>query len=331
MRFRTEIEITPLARKIGYGSRILTIGSCFADNMAAALLRAKFRVTANPAGVLFNPASIVRTLQLFDGAAQVRAEELAHCGTRYFDYRFHGSLSDAAAEGAAAKINEALRRGHEALAEATDVIITFGTAWVYELASTGEIVANCHKQPASLFNRRRLSTAEIVDSCSQLLEGMLGQKHVIFTLSPVRHLADGFEQNSLSKAVLRTAIAELTERYDNAEYFPAYEIVNDDLRDYRFYAEDLVHPSPQAVAYIREKFIAAATDAATAAFIPRAEKIAAAAGHRPSDTQSAEYAAFCRKMLAEIAEAEAAEPSADFSAERALFASHAQADTQADI
>lgn len=324
MRFRTEIEIAPLKHKIGYGSRILTVGSCFADNMAAALSRGKFRITANPAGVMFNPASIAQVMNLFGNPVPVAASEMQNGGNRYFDYRFHGSLSDTTAQGAAEKVNKAIACGHEALAGASDVIITFGTSWVYELKQTGEIVANCHKQPAALFNRRRLGTNEIIETCSALLEGLLKEKHVIFTLSPVRHLADGFEQNSLSKAVLRVAIDEIVSRYDNAEYFPAYEIVNDDLRDYRFYADDLVHPSSQAIAYIREKFIAAAIEPAAAAFLPRAERIAAAAQHRPADTRSAEYALFCRKMLAEIDDAQAAEPSADFSAERSHFAAYVQ-------
>ena len=330
MKFRTEIDIAPLGCKIGYGSRILTVGSCFADNMAAALAHARFNITANPTGVMFNPASIARTLRMFGSEMQVQPEELAHGGERYFDFRFHGSLADATAEGAAAKINTALRLGHEALSAASHVIITFGTAWVYELAATGEIAANCHKQPAAMFNRRRLGTEEIVADYSDLLEKLLKDKDVILTVSPVRHLSDGFEQNSLSKAVLRLAAEELVQRYDNVHYFPAYEIMNDDLRDYRFYADDMAHPSPRAVEYIREKFVAAAIEPHAAEFMPRAERIVSAAEHRPANPLSDEYAAFCRRMLEEAARAEAIQPEADFSAEKEFFAGQLKAKTAAE-
>ena len=324
MRFRTEIEPTPFERKIGYRSRLLAIGSCFADNMAGALQHAKFNVTANPAGVLFNPESIAGTLRLFASGAGIRPEELTESGGRWFDYRFHGSLSASSPEEAAAKMNAAAAAGREALAACDTVIITFGTAWVYVLNSTGETVANCHRQPSALFTRRRMTVAEIVDGFSRLLETVLEGKHVIFTVSPVRHTGDGADQNFLSKATLKLAVAELVERYGNADYFPAYEILNDDLRDYRFYADDLVHPSAQAVAYIREKFFDAALDNDAVANLPQVEKIAAAAAHRPFNPDSEEYRAFCRNALAQIAELERRIDGIDFSAERAYFASAAQ-------
>lgn len=324
MKFRTEVEVGPFRRKIGYGSRILAVGSCFADNMAAAMQRAKFSVAANPTGVVFNPASIALALRMFSRPAAVTPDELRQSGGRFFDFRFHGSLSGSDAGSTAAKINRAVEAGSKALAEADTIIITFGTAWVYTLNETGEVVANCHRQPASIFTRKRLTVSDIVDTFSELLQTVMCGRHIIFTISPVRHLGDGADENFLSKATLKLAVAELVARFENADYFPAYEILNDDLRDYRFYADDLVHPSSQAVAYIREKFFAAALDSRTLELLPRVERAAAAAGHRPSDTESEEYRSFCRARLADIAALESECGAPDFSAERAYFSQFAQ-------
>lgn len=319
MKFRTETEIKPFGRKIGYSNRLFAIGSCFADNMAAALRHAKFRITANPSGVLFNPCSIADALRMFASKTVVKAEDIAGSGGRFFDYRFHGSFAAATAGEVVRKANDAVAAGHEALEECDTVIITFGTAWVYILDSTSKVVANCHKQPSALFTRRRLTVEEIVSEFSELAETILKGRQVIVTVSPVRHLGDGLDGNFLSKATLRVAAAELAGRYENILYFPAYEIMNDDLRDYRFYAEDMVHPSPQAVAYIREKFFEAALTEQAKLLLPRAERITAAAAHRPSDPRSDAFREFCRRMLADIEEVNREAAGIDFSAERDYF------------
>ena len=324
MKFRTEVDIRPFDRKTGYASRILAIGSCFADKMAAALARAKFRITANPAGVLFNPASIEQTIRMFGDGTTVSAAELQYAEGRFFDYRFHGSLSGPSAEDTAAKINGALSAGHRALCESDTVIITFGTAWIYELNATGCTVANCHKQPASLFTRRRLSVGQITDSFSALLGTLLKDKTVIFTVSPVRHSGDGADENFTSKATLKLAVAELVEKFENALYFPAYEILNDDLRDYRFYADDLVHPSAQAIEYIREKFFAAALEPKALAILPQIEKVTAAAAHRPLDPRSEQFRAFCRASLQTALKLENETEGLDLAAEREYFTSMLQ-------
>lgn len=319
VKFRTEIEIKPFGRKISYGSRILAVGSCFADNIAAALGSAKFNITANPAGVMFNPDSIARTLRMFEAGCTICESDLAESGERFFDYRFHGSFAARTAAEALAKMNAAVKDGQRSLNESDTVIITFGTAWVYILNSTGEVAANCHKQPSSLFTRKRLSVNDITALFTPLLEGTLKEKNVIFTVSPVRHIGDGFDENFLSKATLKLAVAELVEKFDNATYFPAYEIMNDDLRDYRFYADDLVHPSAQAVTYIREKFFAAALDDSTLALLPQVEKIVAAANHRITDAGAATARQFASTMLTKIAELEKSPAAPDLSSERSHF------------
>jgi hypothetical protein len=197
-------------------------------------------------------------------------------------------------------------------------LITFGTAWVFE--EDGRVVANCEKRPAHLFTRRRLSVEEIVGRFDGLMRGPLKDKQVIFTVSPVRHLKDGFEENSLSKATLRLAIHEITARHSGTtQYFPAFEILTDDLRDYRFYGPDLAHPSAGAVEYIWEKFAAAALGPQALKLLPQIENIVRATEHRPFGPGTEEHAAFRRTMLARAREFAARHPEIDMSAETEFF------------
>ena len=241
MKFRTEIEIAPLGTKIGYENRILALGSCFAKHIAGRLAQAKFRVTANPSGILFNPLSIAAALRSYAGENPVQHSELGFDGELWFHYGFHGSFSAPEADQALAAMNAARKSGAEALRAADRIMLTFGTAWVYE--HDGAVVANCHRRPAAEFTRRRLGVDEIVTAFADLMAGPLGGREVILTVSPVRHLGDSLAGNAVSKAALRLAAEELAERFPDVHYFPAYEILNDDLRDYRFYADDLVHTS----------------------------------------------------------------------------------------
>lgn len=311
MKFRTEIDIAPLHTRIGYEHRTLALGSCFAEQIGARLARAKFRVTVNPTGILFNPLSIVAALHSY--RTPVGREEL-HCdGGRWFHFGFHGDFAAPTADEALQRMNAARRAGAGALDAADRVVLTLGTAWVYERG--GEVVANCHRQPAAQFTRRRLAVEEVTGALAAAIEGPLAGREIILTVSPVRHLGDGLAGNAASKATLRLAAEQLTERYAGVSYFPAYEILTDDLRDYRFYADDLVHPSPQAVAYIWEKFSAAALTPEAQALLPEVEAIAAAAAHRPRDPHSAAHRDFCRRMLERIA----ALPGVDFHAEAEYF------------
>ena len=304
MQFQTHIQIRPFENRIDHSQPILSLGSCFADNIAKRLQRAKFNTTAAPTGILFNPESIARAIERFDRAREDKSslptiKELHQANGVWYNYDFHSSLSHIDANVALAQMNDAVMRGAEALAEAKVVIITFGTAFVYRLHESGEVVANCHKQPQRLFSREMLSAEDIAQRYNALLQGPLADKRVIFTLSPVRHLGDGLEQNSLSKATLRVAIAEIAAKNNNADYFPSYEIMMDELRDYRFYADDMAHPSALAVEYIWERFSQTALSEATLEAIKRIEHIMAAAEHRPFNPESDAHRTFCRKMLAE--------------------------------
>ncbi|NBJ04596.1 GSCFA family protein [Alistipes sp. Z76] len=319
MQFRTVIDIKSFDRKIDHSSRILSLGSCFADNIARRMQRAKFRVEASPTGILFNPESIARAVERFAASESPAREELRHDGERYFGYDFHSAFADADPERALAAMREAARRGADALRRADTVIITFGTAWIYRLRENGEVVANCHKQPQSLFARELLAADRIADRYAKLLEGPLADKHVIFTVSPVRHLGDGAERNSLSKAVLRVAVGELASRFPDADYFPSFEIMNDELRDYRFYADDMTHPSQTAVDYIWERFGATAFAESARRAAERAERIAEAAEHRPFDPRGETHRNFCRAMLRRIDELRREQPQMQFDDEKEYF------------
>ena len=229
MKFRTEIEILPYDRQLSYDDRLLALGSCFATEIGRRMAESKFRIAVNPSGVLFNPLSIVRTLRRYRDGRPVAKEELQHADGRWFHYDFHGSLAGDTADEALTRIDAAVAEGARALHEASAVLLTLGTAWVYERTDTGDVVANCHRQPAERFRRRRLSVEEVVSAIESVLPDESSGKRILLTVSPVRHLGDGLAGNAVSKAVLRLADEELSERHAQVAYFPAYEILCDDL------------------------------------------------------------------------------------------------------
>ncbi len=251
MNFRTQIDIPHSKQELTYDERFLLLGSCFSDNIAQKLQAHAFSIVANPFGTLYNPLSIAKMIEILSPLQlPPQGEGYYHDGL-WHSFLHHGSFSHTDRTTFEQNIAESIRIGKEALQEATTVIITFGTAWVYE--RNGEIVSNCHKLPEKEFTRRRLSIEEIVTTWQPIIESFTAQgKRIIFTVSPIRHKRDGFHENQLSKSTLLLAIEQLQTL--GAEYFPAYEIVLDELRDYRFYAEDMLHPSQVAVDYIWERF-----------------------------------------------------------------------------
>ncbi len=318
MKFRTEIVLNRSGFTVDHARRGFLAGSCFSEHISDRLSAAKFPVAANPAGIMFNPASIAAMLRRLAEGRPYGAEELDCANGLWFSYDHHGSFSRAEASETLAAINAALVEGAAALAAADYVVLTFGTAWVYRLADGGRLVANCHKQPAGCFRRERLTSQPIVEEYADLLAGPLAGKQVLLTVSPVRHLKDGLEGNSLSKAILRTAAASLAEGFRDVYYFPSFEIMNDDLRDYRFYDEDMVHPSAQAVDYVWSRFTEFAMDPDTRALLPRLGKLDAALHHRVMRAgAAAEVFRECSLKLVE--ELQEALPGVDFGPERVYF------------
>lgn len=256
------------------------MGSCFSINMGAKMQQSLWPATINPTGTLYNPASIANGIDLALGR---RKFSLEYDSQRelWFSFDFSTLFSSPGKVEAAAKMKQGVECLKNAIENAECAIITFGTAWVYEYES--QIVANCHKLPSALFNRRRLSMQEITrrwkDIIKELRDINEGLK-VIFTVSPVRHLADTFEGNARSKAVLLLACEELA-KIENCHYFPAFEILTDDLRDYRFYADDLLHPSATAESYIFEAFARTYLSPASIESLRKGEKEYKRLHHRP--------------------------------------------------
>ncbi len=311
MKFRTELEIAPLAKQIDYSSRIFTIGSCFAQNMAERLVVRKFNTTTSPLGIAFNPCSIASALNAYWHGSHIGEERFTQQAGLWHCFDAHSQLSFDSIDEANAAVESAIADGKSALHQSDFILITFGTAWVYRLKNSGEVVANCHKHPAAMFNRELLTVSDIVDMYEPLFDTVFRNKEVFFTVSPIRHIGDGLEENSLSKSLLRVAIAELARRHPNAHYFAAYELLIDDLRDYRFYAEDMCHPSQQAIEYIWQKFFGAAISKEARSQSERIERIVKASQHRPLKVSSNEFKRFCQQQLDAIKEF----PELDFSQE----------------
>ena len=251
----TKVDIKSSEKKIGYQDPILLLGSCFADNIGDKFSEHYFQATVNPYGTLYNPASIATSLLPI---AHNPSPIVYHNGL-WHSMLHHGSFSHTNKEEVLRRCQESREVMSNALKEASTIIITFGTAWVYEM--DGLVVANCHKLPTNQFIRRCMTVEEIVAVWQPIVESM-PDKHWIFTVSPIRHVKDGLHANQLSKAILLQAIDQLASRLfasspHRLEYFPSYEIMLDELRDYRFYAEDMVHPSQVAVDYIWQRFVEA--------------------------------------------------------------------------
>jgi lysophospholipase L1-like esterase len=321
IRFHIPLQPRNLPVRLDIGDAILLTGSCFTEHMAARFRQYKFKVLDNPNGILFNPVSIARALDsALDGESIETGHLFEHDGLwAHWDY--HSRWSDPSADVACRQMNQSLQETKTFLATADWLLITLGTAWVFERPDRG-IVANCHKMPASGFTRRLLRSEEIVDVMAPVLQRIKAGNpdlRVILTVSPVRHLRDGFVENNRSKASLITAVHDLAERLPDIHYFPAYELIIDDLRDHRFYAEDLVHPNYQATAYVWEKFAEVAISGASREAMKEIDKLQAAIQHRPLHSDSDAHAAFRQKHLDMATSLAMRFPRLDFSAEIAYF------------
>jgi hypothetical protein len=256
MELLTKIQIKPSETKIGYQDKILLLGSCFADNIGEKFGEHYFQATVNPFGTLYNPASIMKAITLsfkHDNKHYI----LQHNGL-WHSMMHHGSFSHPDKNELLRRYNESQTIMRNALQEASTIVVTFGTSWIYQME--GLVVANCHKMPADRFRRDCMTVGRIIDMWLPLLV-QIPNKHWIFTVSPIRHIKDGLHANHLSKATLLQAIDTLIVNArglnpsSSYSYFPSYEIMLDELRDYRFYAEDMVHPSQVAVDYIWQRFV----------------------------------------------------------------------------
>lgn len=285
MEFRTTVKTGENRSWLHHSDNVVLLGSCFSDNIGAKLQGALINATVNPMGTLFNPMSIARGVYRLIDNEPVAGRDLFLQGGVWNSFDFHSRHSLPDKQATIDRMNQRIQQGHDALKSAQLLTITLGTAIVYRLKTTGEVVANCHKVPQHEFDRQMSSVPDMVKVLDEMLTKLNQfnpQLRIILTASPIRHIADGLDINSLSKASLRVAINEAIKNHrDYCDYFPAYEIMLDDLRDYRFYANDMVHPSEVAIEYIWQAFQATYLDDRSALAVARCERIHKRMQHRP--------------------------------------------------
>ncbi|AKD03559.1 GSCFA domain-containing protein [Pontibacter korlensis] len=301
--FRTEVQVPSSGLNLSLEHKVLTIGSCFADVIGSKLQQHKVKVLVNPFGTIFNPLSVSLLLSAAAGKDYDFGKNLVQQNGIWYAYDLHSSLSSSDKTELLDIIHAKLSQTHEQLQHSSLLIITLGTAIAYRLQQTGKVVANCHKLPARNFNRVLLSVEEVYQAFEGLFE-QLKQVNpnlkVLLTVSPVRHIKETIETNSVSKASLRVLCHRLQEAQQHVLYFPAYEIMMDDLRDYRFYKEDMLHPTPLAEDYIWQKFVDAYYTPDFRQFMDQWEKIERALAHRPFHPASEAHQNFLKSTLKQL-------------------------------
>ncbi|RNL77888.1 GSCFA domain-containing protein [Sinomicrobium pectinilyticum] len=300
MKLQTQIKIPAGNNRIDYNSRLLLLGSCFVENIGSKLDYYKFPCLQNPMGILFHPAAIENfTAKVRSGEKYTEDAVFEHNG-RWHCFDTHSDMSDRSPEKVLFRINRAIEDTAEYLKNTSHVVITLGTAWGYRLNDTGKFVANCHKVPQHRFTKVLALTEEIEGNIMRIRENIHAVNpdiHFVFTISPVRHLRDGFVENQRSKAHLITALHRVAEE---GTYFPSYEIMMDELRDYRFYAEDMLHPSQTAIDYIWEKFTGVWISPEAVPVMEDIDGIQKSLSHKPFAPDSGEHQKFLKNLQEKI-------------------------------
>jgi hypothetical protein len=322
--FRTEVKVNESEQDLNYTTPAFFIGSCFSDNIGRKLDKSKLPVMLNPFGVLYNPVSICSALNAIINKTPITINDIVFHNNLYHSFLFHGSFSNTSPEKLLIKCNEVIEEANKFLKKSSFIFITFGTSFVYEYKKTGEIVSNCHKIPDSAFNRYRLTVEETVIKCNKLISDLKQfnqELQIVFTVSPVRHFKDGAHENQLSKSVLLLAIDEIIKENSNTviSYFPAYEIMNDELRDYRFYAEDMIHISETGVNYIYEQFKKSFFKTKTLECLKEINEIVRACEHRILNPDPVSLNKFRDTMIAKIEKMSSTYPFINFNKELEHF------------
>ncbi len=319
MKLFTPVEMPASLPKLTYADGIMMLGSCFADRLGSRLVDAKFRCDVNPYGTLYNPLSISRALREILAEKRYSAQDLFFYNGCWHSGMHHGDFSSPQQAETLRLINERISQASQYLRSLIHLFITFGTAWVYE--EGGRVVSNCHKRQESEFKRRCLEVGEIVDDYAELLSGMLVENadmEVTFTVSPIRHVRDGLHANQLSKSTLLLAVDELQTRLQSkrVHYFPAYEMMMDEWRDYRYYAADMVHPSEVAERLMWERFMEHCMSRETQGQVKEVEGIMRMLNHRPLHGDAETYKDFLKKLIEKIDQLTEKYPQLDFKEER---------------
>jgi len=316
--FRTNIEVNRWPFAVDHSQKLLSIGSCFSEHIGANLKDSKFDILVNPFGQQYNPAAIATGLRALMNEKVFSAADLVQQDGLYHSLAHHGSFSGTKKDAVLTHINQEREAATAQLREAATLMLTFGTAHVFRWKATGGIVSNCHKIPAASFEQSILSPDEIVADWQKLLQELEvfnPKLNIVITVSPVRYFAFGHYENSVSKAHLFTAIYALQKITKHIHYFPAYELVIDDLRDYRFYNEDMLHPSAQAIDYVWQHLKSSAFAPQTIQLLDKIKGIQQALLHRPRQPKSEQHQQFCAQHLAKMADLEK-KHGIDFTAEK---------------
>ncbi|SFD11429.1 GSCFA domain-containing protein [Flavobacterium phragmitis] len=306
MQFRTPIPISKSNSPIDYHSKILSIGSCFAENMAEKFDYFKFQNETNPFGIIFNSVSIAKLFERVCKEQEFEEKDVFFHNERWHSFEVHSDLSNADRQELLETLNKAISETNKQLKEATHLIITFGTSWIYRILEKDEVVANCHKVPQKQFSKELLSVEIIqksIQNTMDLVQALNPNINFIFTISPVRHIKDGFVENQLSKShlfsalhsVLKTDHSKLT-----TEYFPSYEIMMDELRDYRFYNEDMLHPNQIAIDYIWKLFSENYISESSISIMQEVDEIQKSLRHRSFNPESEQHQKFLAKLQQKI-------------------------------
>jgi len=298
--FRTEVNVPPSTSKISLKQSVLCLGSCFAEVVGRRLAQNKFDSLVNPFGVIYNPYSLLKLLEYsLSGEVPVQDTYLKNEDI-YYNYDLHSSFSHQQLPGLQERVAQTILEIASHLEKTEWIIFTFGTAYIYRRRDNQQIVANCHKMPGSDFQKELLDPERILRSFQRFFQ-LLGERgltpKIILSVSPVRHIKSGVVESNLSKSILRVAAQQLMDTNELVTYFPAFEIMMDDLRGYRFYEKDLIHPNEMAQDYIWQKFIASFFDPPAITFIEKWGKIRQAMDHRPFHPESEKHQAFIRSSM----------------------------------
>lgn len=301
MDFRTKVSLDWQGERLNHSHSLIFFGSCFADDIGGIFKASKFDTLLNPFGVLYNPLSIAEAINRAIANTPFEEEELFKSGNLYHSFAHHSTFSHTNQEYMLQNINSSMNECSAKIKNADYLFITFGTAWVYELKESGKIVSNCHKLPASYFIRRRASINELTENFAKVIERLLKINpniKIVLTVSPIRHLKDGAHENSLSKSTLLLLCDVLQNMFkENVSYLPTYEIMLDELRDYRFYADDMAHPSKRAVEYIWERMQEEVVNPESNNIIKEWSKIRQGINHRLMSADIEGYKSFLNTLL----------------------------------
>ena len=305
MNFRTQVELPEKEVEIRHSEQIMLFGSCFAENIGNLLVKNKFRCDVNPFGVLYNPMSIAMALRQILSKKRYQRNDLFEAGGLWHSWMHHSIFSSSSPDETLTLINTYLMKASKEIVEADWLMVTFGSAYVYMNKDTQQVVGNCHKMPEKTFRRSMLNVSTIVEEWQDVLKKLRQcnpKLRVLFTVSPIRHAKDGMHGNQLSKSTLLLAIDEICHIFPKCHYFPSYEIMMDELRDYRFYADDMFHPSSLAVEYLWDCFSRCYFSKSTQEIMSKWEKIIKALSHKPFRADSEEYRAFLSQIVLKITE-----------------------------